>query len=137
MQKRIPNKAGLALATIRLWNPQPIHPPKVDPELEHLDPLQRSAESIRYSILSLEFWISKNGQVREWLRHNSRLAAWLVIPALLVLPLLALAAVQVGAIAAVLVGITGNLLLFTLLAFIAWIVIRKVVQILKAFYGIK
>ena len=137
MQKKLPNKAGLAFATRRLWNPQPIHPPKVDPELEHLDPIQRSAESIRYSILSLEFWISKNGQVREWLRHNSRLAAWLVIPALLVLPLLALAAVQVGAIAGVLVGITGNLLLFTLLAFIAWIVIRKVVQILKAVYGIK
>jgi len=119
------------------WKPKPIIPPTVDPEIENLDPLQRSAESIRYSILSLEFWISKNGQVREWLRHNSRLAAWLVIPTLLVLPLLALAAVQVGAIAAVLVGITGNLLLFTLLAFIAWIVIRKVVQILKAFYGIK
>ncbi|MGC3990615.1 MAG: hypothetical protein QM796_13230 [Chthoniobacteraceae bacterium] len=66
--------------------------------MEHLDGLSRSAESIRYSILSLEFWISPNGQVREWLRHNTRLAVFLGIPALLVFPIVIVLLCQFAAI---------------------------------------
>jgi len=34
------------------WKPKPIDPPQVDPALHHLDPITRSTESIRYSLLS-------------------------------------------------------------------------------------
>lgn len=68
------------------WQPKPIDPPTLDPDLAHLGALTRSAESIRYSILSFEFWVSPNGQVREWFRQNARIASWLAIPGLLVLP---------------------------------------------------
>jgi len=119
------------------WNPQPITPPAVDPEIEHLDPIQRSAESIRYSILSVEYWVSKNGQVREWLRHNSRLAAWLAIPAMLVLPLVGLVLAQFGAMAVSLVGIAGNLIIFPILALLAGLVIMMAIRIIKSLIGIK
>lgn len=50
------------------WQPKPIDPPKPDPQVEHLTGPQRSAEVMRYSILSLEFWLSPLGRLREWAR---------------------------------------------------------------------
>jgi len=49
---------------------------------------QRSAEVIRYSILSVEYWLSPLGRLREWFRLNSTLSMWLLIPSVLVLPLI-------------------------------------------------
>ena len=129
--------AEIIPALAPVWNPQPLPPPAVDPEFYHLGPIQRSAESIRYSILSFEFWISKNGQVREWLRHNSRLAAWLVIPAILVLPLMAIIVVQAGAIVAALIGIAGGLAILPIVALLAFIAFKKVIQIIQVLRGAK
>jgi len=53
------------------WKPQKLEKPVVDPAFPEMDGIQRSAEAIRYSILSWEFWASPNGQMREWMRHNS------------------------------------------------------------------
>jgi len=119
------------------WNPKPIDPPTVDPGIAELDSLQRSAEAIRYSILSIEFWISPNGQVREWLKHNSHMAVWLAIPAFLILPIITFVLVQVGGWIATLVGIAGHLIIFPILALLAGVVFMIAIRIAKSLLGIK
>ena len=101
------------------WQPHPLNPPQFDPALRHLDGITRSAESIRYSILSVEFWISPKGQVREWLRHNTHLAAWLIVPAVLVVPVVTFVLWQVAKWTTMLTSITGNLIVLPILALVA------------------
>ena len=72
----------------RLWNPQPIQPPQVDRELTKRPPIERSAEVIRYSVLKAEFWISRRGALREWLRINCLGALVIGIPALFIVPII-------------------------------------------------
>ncbi len=113
------------------WNPKPVEPPTVDPNLQELDPLTRSAESIRYSILSLEFWISPKGQVREWLRSNARLAILLAIPSFLVLPIITFVLWQLVAWLVALTSIAGKLIIFPILALLAVVMITVTVNIFK------
>lgn len=114
------------------WQPKAIDPPQVDPDLPHLDGITRSAESIRYSILSIEFWISRNGQVREWLKHNTHLCVWLAIPALVVVPVITFILWHVSRWATMLTSITGHLIVLPILALVAAVVILVVVSIAKA-----
>ena len=116
------------------WQPKSIDPPQVDPDLPHLGALTRSAESIRYSILSIEFWISPNGQVREWLRHNARLGAWLAFPALVVLPLVVILLWQLVKCVVMLVAIAGKVIILPLLLLLATLAILVVVNIAKAVF---
>ena len=116
------------------WNPTPIDTPTVDPDLIHLDPLTRSAESIRHSVLSLEFWISPNGQVREWLRHNTRLAVLLAIPAFLVLPTITFALWQLVSWLAALVVISGKLIVLPILVLIAALVFTITCLLVRALF---
>ena len=113
------------------WQPKPVDPPTVDPDLPHLDVLTRSAESIRYSILSFEFWISPNGQFREWLRQNARIASWLAIPALLLLPLALLILYQVVKAVGLLTSIAGHMILLPVLVLLAAVVILVVVNVIR------
>ena len=105
------------------WEPIPIAAPTVDPDLVHLDPLTRSAESLRHSVLSLEFWISPNGTVREWLRHNTRLAIILAIPAFILLPIVTFALWQLVSWLAALAIIAGKLIVIPVLALVAVVVL--------------
>ena len=116
------------------WKPNPVDPPKIDPDLHHLDCLTRSAESFRYSILSIEWWISKNGKVREWLRHNTHLAAWLIIPAVLVVPVVTFIVWQVAKWLSMLTSIAGYLVVLPILALLAAIVMLIVIAIVKAVF---
>ena len=70
------------------WNPKPLNPPQVN--LRDMDNITRSAESIRYSVLNVEYWLSPNGCGREWLRHVLRVALFLAAPVLLLAPLISL-----------------------------------------------
>jgi uncharacterized membrane protein YphA (DoxX/SURF4 family) len=119
---------------LKPWQPKHIEPPQVDPELPHLDCLTRSAESIRYSLLSIEFWISPNGQVREWLRHNARVASWLAVPAFLVLPLVVLILFQAVKAVVMLTSIAGHMVVLPILALVAAVVILVVVSIARAIF---
>jgi len=111
------------------WNPSPLERPQVNPDLEEMDGLSRSAESIRYSILSIEFWISPNGQVREWLRHNTRLAIILGIPALLVLPILLVLLWQFAA-------ILTKFIILPLLALILAAIVFTIVVLIRIVFRI-
>jgi hypothetical protein len=117
------------------WNPEKIEPPKVDPELEALDPATRSAEIIRYSILSAEFWLSPQGTLREWFKLNGKISAVLIIPAVVVMPLVSLILWQVAKWLGWLVGIAGHLIMFPLVALAGIVVSLIVVAILRAFIG--
>ena len=114
------------------WQPKPVEKPHVDPDLPHLDGLTRSAESFRYSILSIEWWISPNGRLREWLRHNTHAAAWLIIPAVLVVPLVVLILFEVSKGVGMLTSIAGHLIILPILALVAAVVILVVVAIARA-----
>lgn len=82
--KRLPSRLAL------LWKPTPIEPPQVDEDLTKLPPIERSSEVIRYSVLKMEYWISPNGRLREWLRFNLALALIIGIPALFIVPIVTL-----------------------------------------------
>ena len=71
---------------LRFWEPRQLEEPQVDPDLRHLNQIQRSAEVLRYSILRTEYWISPRGTLREWLRLNVAVAIVLGIPSLLIVP---------------------------------------------------
>lgn len=117
------------------WNPQPIEPPQVDPELPKLNSLQRTAESFRYTILSIEWWLSPNGRLRAWLKLNGQLGSILVIPAVLVVPLVTLILWQVWAWTGWLVGILGNLILFPLAVLAAVVITIAVISLLRLILG--
>jgi hypothetical protein len=119
----------------RHWNPEKIEPPTVDPELDDLDPVTRSCEVVRFSLLSLEWWLSPNGTLRAWLKLNGRVASVLVIPAVLVMPLVTLIIYQVAKWMGWLVGIAGNIILFPLVALAGIVVSLFVVAIIRAFFG--
>jgi hypothetical protein len=118
----------------RHWQPSKIEPPKVDPDLEDLDPATRSAEVIRYSLLSFEWWISKNGTLREWLKLNGKISSLLLIPAVLVMPLVTFILWQISLWLGWLVGIAGNLILFPLIGIVGIGIAFLVVAILRAVF---
>jgi hypothetical protein len=101
---------------LRHWHPEPIPPPFVDPDLEKLSGVERSAEVVRYSILSLEFWLSPKGWLREWLRLNWKLGLVLLIPVLLVVPIITFALGQFCIWAALIAATTSSIILFPLSA---------------------
>ncbi len=84
----LPEPGGRRTRTLLVfWSPREIGPPRVEPDLSRLSPIERSAEVIRYSLCRAEYWISPNGWLREWFRINLWFAVVLAIPAILVAPL--------------------------------------------------
>jgi fatty acid desaturase len=117
------------------WQPKPVQPPRVDPELEKLTGPQRSAEVIRYSILSIEFWLSPLGRLREWVRLNGKLGAVLLIPALLVIPVVTFILWHIAQWMTMLLGIAGGLIVLPLAALLAAVVLTITVIIVRALLG--
>src|SRR5687767_2020170 len=94
------------------WHPQPVAEPKIDPQLDQLDHLQRTAEVLHYSMRRLEFWLSPGGTLREWLRFNVVVTAVLGIPALLIVPLITYLLEQFTTWTTLLTRIGSNLIVF-------------------------
>jgi hypothetical protein len=113
------------------WRPQPLEPPRVDPELPELNPLQRSAESLRYSTLKTEYWISAGGTLREWLRLNCWVSIFLGIPALIVVPVITFLLNQFTTWTALLVQIAKNLVIFPIIAVLAIALITAVLFVVR------
>jgi hypothetical protein len=118
-----------------MWQPKELTPPTVDSELTSLSAIERSAEVTRYSILSLEWWLSPKGTLREWLRLHSKLGCFLLIPALLILPLGGFICLQIAGCIGSLVSIATNLILFPLAVLIALVVTMFVVSVIRTFIG--
>ena len=83
-------KGSIARRLIRAvalaWRPVALSPPTVDPDLENLPVLERVAETLRFTLLSIESAVSPQGGLRAWLKLNFLVAAVLAIPALLIVP---------------------------------------------------
>ena len=80
-----PARRVLGLAR-RVWNPLPVSKPVITTDLEHLDWPERSAAVVAHSILSMEFWLSSGGWVREYIRLSLWIAVVLIVAAVLVIP---------------------------------------------------
>lgn len=115
----------------RHWQPKPIKPPKVNPNTGHLSGVQRSAEVIRHSLLSFEWWISPNGALREWFKINSKITSFLIIPAVIVMPLVTLILWQIAQWIGFMVSICGNLILLPL----AGLVIAGLLFVIRILVG--
>ena len=113
------------------WHSKPVSPPAVDNEFHRLNGLQRATESLRYVVLRWEHWVSPGGDIREWLRQNTRLGAWLVIPALLVMPAVGLILWQLTGWLAMLTSIAAKLIMLPILILVAFVVIKIFVALLK------
>lgn len=96
------------------WQPRSLHRPQVDPHLPDMSALERSAEVIRYSVLNTEYWLSAQGYLREWVRFNLRVATFMVVPTILIVPMVTYALGQFQTWAALLAATTSNLILFPL-----------------------
>lgn len=60
-----------------------LNPPRIDPELTNLTPLERAAEVLRYSVLRAEYWLSPEGAMRQRVRFALRLWIYVMIAALI------------------------------------------------------
>ena len=69
--------------TVRASALTQLNPPKVDPKLTRLTPLERAAEVIRFSLLRAEYWLSPDGAMRQRLRFALRIWIYVVIAALI------------------------------------------------------
>ena len=120
-------KAGVRQWFTNYWHPAKVDEPTVDPELPVLNEVQRVAEVFRYSVLSIEWWISPNGALREWLRLNTIVALMLGIPALLIVPPVTFLLAEFVTWTQLLVEIAKNLAVFPLLATLAIAILTGVV----------
>ena len=73
--------AGQELLTTESSEPTQLTPPRVDPKLTNLTPLERAAEVIRYSVLRGEYWLSPDGAMRQRVRFALRLWIYVMIAA--------------------------------------------------------
>lgn len=76
------------------WNPRPVSQPQPPANLQALPFLERATVGSIYAFLCLEYSISKNGGLREWIKLNILLAITAGIPVLLLLPVICLLAGQ-------------------------------------------
>jgi hypothetical protein len=105
--------------------------PLVNKNLSKLDGLTRSTESIRYFLLNVEYWISPDGRVREWLRYNVLLFILLVIPAIFVMPAIGLILWQLTGWLSMLQTIGIRLIVLPILFLAALLVIKTVIALIK------
>ena len=103
---------------------QVIKRPTIDPRLEELNTVVRSAECLRHFILSVEFWISPSGLLRQWMKQNILLAAFLLIPAVLLMPVISLVLHEVEGWLSTLLSIVWKLILLSIIAFVAVCVVK-------------
>jgi hypothetical protein len=116
------------------WQPTKLNPPAVDPMFSEMDAFQRSAESFRFGLLSWEFWVSPNGQVREWLRHNTRAVVVLSIPALIVIPMIGFALSHIAGWTVALQTIAAHMIIVPVLLLTASLVVTFVVKVIKILF---
>ena len=96
-----------------------------------MNSLQRAAESFRYVLLRWEHWVSPSGDMREWLRYNSCVGAWMLIPALFVMPVIGLILWQVSGWVSMLTTIVGHLIVLPILVLLVFGVFRIVTAFIK------
>ncbi len=107
--------------------------PVVNASLNQMNGLQRAAEAFRYSVLSIEFWISPEGNIREWLKVNVRFAMFVAAPTFMAFPIITVALWELEAWMDSLTTIASKLTVLPILVLLALVSIIIVLRILQAF----
>jgi len=111
------------------WRAVPLDPPTLNEQIESPNPIIRSAEVFRFSLLRLEFWISPTGHIRAWLRLNLFILAVVGIPAVTIAPLIVWLLSEIAAAIALALQIVEGLALialYSLLLFVGLQVFRSI-----------
>lgn len=103
----------------------------VNTSWRQMNGLQRSATAWLRFLLRLERHLSPDGKLREWLRQNTQVGAWLLIPAMLVMPVVSLILWQLTGWLTMLTTIAGKLIVLPILILVAFVVIRIVIAFFK------
>ena len=70
------------------YDPSPLDPPEVDPDLTNMPAIERSGEVFRFQTLNIEHSLSPGGTLREWLKVVVRIAIILAVPTILLVPVI-------------------------------------------------
>jgi hypothetical protein len=84
----IPSPAVTNAGGMQVQTKTKLELPGIDPELTRLGAIERTAETLRYSALRAEHWLSPTGLLREWLRRILQLAVAVVVPVLVFAPVI-------------------------------------------------
>lgn len=85
------NKSNIIKTTVSTFFPTKISElkqPKLESTFESLPSYERVPESLKYTILSLEYSLSPRGGLRQWIKVNLSLLLLFGIPTLMLIPLL-------------------------------------------------
>lgn len=94
---------------------RPLPPPTIDPHLETLGPFSRSTECLRFFILSVEHWLSPAGRLRWWIKLNLCLSAWVLVPAVFLMPVVSIVLHELDGWLSMLLSIVLKVILLTIL----------------------
>ena len=103
---------------------EPLPPPAINSELEMLGAISRSTECLRHFVLSTEYWLSPNGRLRQWVKVNVFVAAFLLIPAAFLMPVISLILHEVDGWLSLLLSIALKVILLTALVSVVVLVIK-------------
>ena len=112
---------------------KPIIKPVVNTQLERMSGLQRTAEAFRYVLLSIEFWVSPEGNIRQWMKANTRLAVFMAVPTFMAFPVVTVALWEIESWVNSLTTIAGKLIVLPVLVLLAVISITIVCRIIRVF----
>src|SRR5438067_692407 len=104
------------------WQPRPVSAPRVDPEFMEMNGLNRATECWRFNILSLEYWLSPSGVLRQFICLVIWLALLLLTPVLLIFPLITFILATLVKWTVLLTSIAWKLILLPILTLIAVVV---------------
>ncbi len=111
----------------------PICKPVVNTHLGQMNGLQRATEAFRYAVLSIEFFISPEGQIRKWTRTTTRIAVFIAVPTFMAFPVVTVTLWELESWIHSLTTIAGKLIFLPIVALFAVISISIVLRILRAF----
>ena len=103
---------------------EPLQSPAIDPHLEELNVVVRTTECLRHFVLSIEYWLSPNGRLRQWIKINVCVAAWLVIPAVILMPVISLVLYEVDGWLSMLLSIVLKVILLIAVVTVAMFAIK-------------
>ena len=107
------------------------HKPTVNVSLHRLNSLQRAVESFRYVALSIEVWISPEGNLRKWVKANTRLAVFMAVPTLMVFPVVTMALWELESWMSSLTTMVSKFIALPILTLLALMIACRIIRIFK------
>ncbi len=93
------------------WSPRPLVQPILEPGLEHMPILRRTAVILHYRVAALEYALSPGGALRSFIQLCALLGLMIGIPVLLIVPPVVLLVYALADITAAIVEILKSILM--------------------------